>query len=90
MAGMKYLPWIIAAICFGAGWIGFAWLIVPALAVVTTFLVFNLRKAQLASEKHRAGPPNMVVEGLYLYVLQVLVLGLAYLVGYFLANAVPI
>ena len=87
---MKYLPWAVAAVSFAAGWVGFTWLVIPALAVVTTFLVFNLRRAQLAREAHRVGRPNMVVEGLYLYVLQVLILGLAYLVGYFLSNAVPL
>ena len=34
--------------------------------------------------------PNMIAEGLYLFVLQLLILGGGYMLGFLFANAVPI
>jgi|GEM_PF-3965520 len=43
-----------------------------------------------AREAQGAGRPNMIAEGAYLFVLQLLILGGGYMLGFLLANAVPI
>ena len=87
---MKYIPFAVAALAAVAGFFGLRVWIVLALALVNVALVSRNRLKQAREAPQQVAPPNILVEGAYLLVLQVLILGLSWLVGYFFANAIPI
>ena len=87
---MKYVPFVVAALAAIAGVLGMRVWVVLVLALVNVALVSGNRLRQARNAPQQVAPPNVLVEGAYLLVLQVLILGLCWLVGYFFANAIPI
>ena len=92
MNALLLVPLACAALAGYLGWSAgggsnLVWLV--PLAVINVFIVGSLRMKQ-AREAQSATRPNVIVEGGYLFVLQILILGMCYLLGFLIANAVRV
>jgi|GEM_PF-5688157 len=90
MTATRYIPLVFAAMSGVLGYTGRPFLFVLMLAVISMVIVSGDRMRQVRRESHRAGQPNIVAEGAYLLVLQVLILGLAWSLGYFMGFKVGV
>ena len=92
MRALRYLPMLSALIAGVLGWLagGGQYLVyLLPLAVLNVGLLGSDRIRQ-ARETSGTGEANVIVEGIFLFVLQLVILGLCYLLGFFFANAVPL
>ena len=90
MAVMKFLPLLLAVLSAVLGYTGRPFLFVVVLAFVSMLVVSGYRMRQVRQTPHRVGKPNVFAEGAYLFVLQVLILGLAWSLGYFIGFKVGV
>lgn len=90
MTSSRYIPYVLATAALLAGVFGQPPVTILVLAVLAVIVVAPDRLRQARAQSQRTGPPNAVVEGAYLLVLQTLILGAAYGLGYFLAFRVQV
>ena len=89
---LRIVPLITALIAFGMGWLagGGQYLIyLLPLAAINVFILAPDRLRQVR-EADPVGGANPIAEGAFLFILQLAILGFAYLLGFFFANAVPL
>ena len=90
MTATRYMPLLFAAFSALLGYTGRPFLFVVVLAFVSMLIVSGDRMRQVRQTPHRVGKPNVFAEGAYLFVLQVLILGLAWSLGYFMGFKVGV
>ena len=82
---LQYLGYVGIAIAVYAGIAPWHPGVVLILALFTTFLFSGARAKSRKREVHRE-KPNMMMEGAFLYAGQVLIMFIAYLIGWFYVN----
>ena len=90
MTALRYVPYFFAALSFVLGYGAITFLAVIGLALVSVFIIAPDRMEQVRNQPQRVGKPNMLVEGGFLFVLQLLIFGMLYGVGYFLAFRIQV
>lgn len=79
---MKFLPYLTLIVSFVLGYLSFPFGLVFVVAVVSAFLLFSKRRAQLRSQP-QASDQNMVLDGAFLMVQQTLIHFVVFALGLF-------
>lgn len=79
---MKFLPYLTLIVSFVLGYLSFPFGLVFVVAVVSAFLLFSKRRAQLRSQP-QAPDQNMVLDGAFLMVQQTLIHFVVFALGLF-------
>ena len=74
---MKYIGYIIILIAAIAGFYRFYPAIMVVLALVSTFVMSTDRKKHV-TEQTKVGRPNMIIDGMYLFFVQLLIIFVVY------------
>ncbi len=82
---MKYLGYVIVLAAFAAGYLGFHPAVILAAAGLS-MLIFASARRKALKEQPQAPDQNMVFDGAYLLVGQVLIMFAVYILGWFFAN----
>ncbi len=86
---LSYLVYILIFSVVGCGYVGVHPLIVIMCAILSACILTSERSKQL-SEERKTGAKNRFVDGAYLACGQTLIMFMAYIIGYFLANRIAI
>ena len=82
---MKYLGYLLIFACFLAGYKSIHIGVVAISAVLGTVIFASERRRALKSQVH-APDQNMVLDGAFLLILQLLIMFTLYILGWFMAN----
>jgi hypothetical protein len=80
---MKFLPYLTLIASFALGYLGYPFVFVFVVAVVSAFLVFPKRRYQLRNQP-QAPDRNMVLDGFFLVAQQTLIHFVVFALGIFL------
>ena len=83
---IQLLGYLVIAAAFYAGFAPLHPLVIPALALVSTF-IFAAARRQAAKADERALTPSALSDGAYLFAGQVMIIFFVYIFGYFMASA---
>lgn len=86
---MKYLAYILLVIAFVVGHQSWHPLFIPSLALGATLMLTSVRRKHVKARPHTENV-NMVLDGAFLFAVQLLIMFTVYILGYFIANRVPI
>ena len=84
---MKYLGYLLILACFAAGYNSIHILVVIVTALLSTFIYASERRLALKTQVH-APDQNMLLDGAFLLVLQLLIMFMVYILGWFMANRI--
>jgi flagellar biosynthesis protein FliP len=77
---MKFIPYILIALSAAAGWLHLPALVIIAPAFLSAFIHLKARRKAL-QETPQAPDQNMLIDGIFLFFQQFLIMGLAFLLG---------
>ncbi len=83
---MKYLGYAVLALSFAAGFLSFPIPLVIVFALASTLIFASSRRKSL-KETPMAPDQNMLLDGAFLFALQVLIMFVAFLLGIFAASS---
>jgi len=83
---MKYLGYAIIALSFAAGFLQYPAIFILLFALVST-LVFAKARRKTVKETPMQQEQNMILDGMFLFALQAMIMFVAYLLGIFAASA---
>jgi uncharacterized membrane protein len=83
---MKYLGYAIIALSFTAGFLNYAPMLILLCAFLST-LVFASARRKTLKETPMQQEQNMILDGMFLFALQAMIMFVAYLLGIFAASA---
>lgn len=86
---MKYLGYAVIFVALAGGYIGFHRALIMGLALITTFIYASARRKALKNQP-QAPDQNMLLDGAYLLAGQTMIMFVAYILGWFLANRVAL
>jgi len=82
---MQYLGYVVMAIAFYVGFALMHPISIIVLALISTFLFASARARAARKETHSVGT-NPLLDGMYLFVLQALIMFTVYILGYFMST----
>ncbi len=82
---MKYLGYLLIFACFLAGYNAIHIGVVAVSAVLGTIIFASQRRRALKTQVH-APDQNMILDGAFLLILQLLIMFTLYILGWFMAN----
>jgi len=82
---IQYLGYLIIAAAFYAGFKPWHPLVVPVLALISTFIFASARR-QATKADERALTPSPLSDGAYLFAGQIMIIFTLYIFGYFLSS----
>ncbi|MBC6404052.1 MAG: hypothetical protein GDA39_06560 [Hyphomonadaceae bacterium] len=86
---MQYLTYPVILVALYAGYAPFHPVSVVILALVSMLALMSARRAAMKDEPHRLGA-SMILDGIYLFAGQALIMFASYLLGWFMANRVTL
>ena len=86
---MQYLDYICLIGAFVVGFMSWHPIFLLLLALMTTFLFMSARRSHVKARPHTENA-NMIVDGAFLFAVQIMIIFTVYAIGDFLANRVPV
>ena len=92
MKSLRFVPVITALVAGALGWFagGGQYLVYLLPLAALNVLILAPDRLRQVRANDPVGGANPLVEGAFLFILQLAILGFAYLLGFFFANAVPL
>ena len=84
---MKYLGYLLILACFAAGYNSVHILVVIVAALLSTFIYASERRRALKTQV-QAPDQNMLLDGAFLLAVQLLIMFMVYILGWFMANRI--
>lgn len=84
---MKYIPYALILVSFALGYLGFPYFLIAVMALASAAILSAARRKQLKNQP-QAPDQNMILDGAFLLVQQLLIHFVVFALGLFLARMI--